>query len=86
MTLKLNQNSGLAFRNTRGLERSEKAPQWKGEIDFEGRKIEVAIWERTSKSNQKMLCFNVQDAVAAELKRTEDKLAYLQNISEAEAK
>lgn len=71
--LKLNQNSGLAFKNTRGLEYSDKAPQWKGEIDFEGKRLEIAIWERTTKNKQKMLCFNVQDAVAAELERAEKK-------------
>lgn len=82
MSLELNPNSGLAFRNDRGLERSDKAPHFKGEILFEGQRIEVAIWERKTKSGKTMLSFNVQDAVAAELERTEKRLDYLRNQSE----
>ena len=84
MSLQLNPNSGLAFRNVRGLERSEKAPQFKGEILFEGRRINVSIWERQTKSGQTMLSFNVEDAVAAEIQRTEKRLNDLKNRSEGE--
>jgi len=84
MSLKLNPNSGLAFRNERGLERSEKAPHFKGEILFEGRRINVSIWERKTKSGKSMLSFNVEDAVAAEIQRTEQRLEYLRNRSEGD--
>jgi len=82
MSLELNPNSGLAFRNERGLERSEKAPHFKGEILFEGRRINVSIWERKTKSGKAMLSFNVEDAVAAEIQRTEKRLDHLRNQSE----
>lgn len=83
MSLELNPNSGLAFRNDRGLERSEKAPHFKGEILFEGKRIEVAIWERTTKSGKKMLSMNVQDPVAAELERIEKRREYLHEVANA---
>ena len=80
MSLQLNPNSGLAFQNDRG---SEKAPQFKGEILFDGKRIEVAIWERTTKSGKKMLSMNVQDPVAAELERIEKRREYLHEIANA---
>ena len=83
MSLKLNPNSGLAFRNERGLERSDKAPHFKGEILFEGKRIEVAIWERKTKSGKTMLSMNVQDSVAAELERIEKRREYLHEVANA---
>mgnify|MGYP005993940165 FL=1 len=83
MSLELNPNSGLAFRNDRGLERSEKAPHFKGEILFEGKRIEVAIWERKTKSGKTMLSMNVQDSVAAELERIEKRREYLHEVANA---
>ena len=68
MSLELNPNSGLAFR---------KAPHFKGEILFEGQRIEIAIWERKTKSGKTMLSFNVQDAVAAELERLDKRREYI---------
>lgn len=85
MALKLDNNSGLAFYNTRGLERSDKAPTFKGEISIEGKTYEIVAWERTTKTGTKMLSFKLDDAVAAEIKRTEDRLAWLRNKSEASA-
>jgi hypothetical protein len=79
MSLELNPNSGLAFSNDRGLERSSKAPQFKGEILFEGKRIEVAIWERKTKSGKTMLSMKVDDAHAAEIERAERTLDYLRN-------
>jgi uncharacterized protein (DUF736 family) len=83
MSLELNPNSGLAFRNERGLERSDKAPHFKGEILFEGKRIEVAIWERKTKSGKTMLSMNVQDSVAAELERIEKRREYLHEVANA---
>jgi len=83
MSLELNPNSGLAFRNERGLERSEKAPHFKGEILFEGKRIEVAIWERKTKSGKTMLSMNVQDSVAAELERIDRRREYLHEVANA---
>lgn len=83
MSLKLNPNSGLAFINDRGLEKSDKAPTYKGEILFEGRKLEIAVWERKTKSGKAMLSFNVQDAVAAELERIEKRREYLHEVANA---
>ena len=79
MALKLNPNSGIAFRNDRGLERSEKAPQFKGEAMFEGTRIEIAVWERKTKNGATMLCFNLQDALASQLERLEKRKEYLEN-------
>ena len=83
MSLELNPNSCLAFRNERGLERSDKAPHFKGEILFEGKRIEVAIWERKTKSGKTMLSMNVQDSVAAELERIEKRREYLHEVANA---
>ena len=83
MALKLNPNSGIAFRNDRGLERSEKAPQFKGEAMFEGKRIEIAVWERKTKNGATMLCFNLQDAVASQLERLEKRKEYLEEIVNA---
>lgn len=83
MSLQLNPNSGLAFRNDRGLERSDKAPHFKGEILFEGQRIEIAIWERKTKSGKTMLSFNVQDAVASELERLDKRREYLHEVANA---
>ena len=83
MSLKLNPNSGLAVLNEKGLERSEKAPKFKGEIEFEGRRIEVAVWERKTSNGKTMLCFNVADAVDAELDRVETRREYLHNVKNA---
>jgi len=83
MSLELNPNSGLAFRNDRGLERSDKAPQFKGEILFEGKRIEVAIWERKTKSGTTMLSMKVDDKHAAEIERAERRLDYLHNVANA---
>jgi uncharacterized protein (DUF736 family) len=84
MSLQLNPNSGLAFRNIRGLERSDKAPHFKGELLYKGERIEIAIWERQTKSGQTMLSMNLDDAVAAEIERVERRLNDLRNRSEGE--
>ena len=83
MSLELNPNSGLAFRNERGLERSEKAPTFKGEALYKGERIEIAIWERTTRSGKTMLSMNLQDAVAAELDRIEKRREYLHEVVNA---
>jgi len=83
MSLQLNPNSGLAFRNDRGLERSDKAPQFKGEIEFEGKRIEVAIWERKTKSGKTMLSMKVDDKHAAELERLDRRRKYLHDVVNA---
>jgi len=79
MALTLDSNNGLAFYNSRGLERSDKAPTFKGEIDIEGKRYEAVIWERTTKTGTKMLCIKVEDAVAAQIERAEQRLDYLRN-------
>lgn len=83
MSLELNPNSGLAFRNERGLERSEKAPTFKGKALYKGELIEIAIWERTTRSGKTMLSMNLQDAVAAELERIEKRREYLHEVANA---
>lgn len=83
MSLQLNPNSGLAFRNERGLERSDKAPHFKGEIEFEGKRIEVAIWERQTKSGKTMLSMKVDDKHAAELERLDRRREYLHDVVNA---
>jgi len=79
--LNLNNNSGLAFSNDRAT--SDKAPQFKGEILIDGKRVEVAVWERTTKAGKKMLCFSVEDVVAKELQRHESMMEKLANKSEA---
>ena len=52
-------------------------------ILFEGKRIEVAIWERKTKSGKTMLSMNVQDSVAAELERIEKRREYLHEVANA---
>ena len=84
MNLTLDNNCGLAFVNDRGLQRNEKAPTYKGEIEIEGTRYAASIWETTTKTGKKMLSIRVEDAVAAELQRIEKRREYLQNKSEVE--
>ena len=44
MSLELNPNSGLAFRNDRGLERSDKAPQFKGKSKKKKQEMAIAAY------------------------------------------
>jgi len=85
MALNIENNQGIAFYNTNGLMRNEKSPTFKGEIMLEGRRIEVAIWERQTKSGTKMLTMRVEDANAAQIERAERRLEYLRNKSESAA-
>lgn len=84
MALNIENNQGLAFYNTKGLQRNEKAPTFKGEIMFEGRRLEVVVWERQTKNGSKMLSMAVEDANAAQIQRAERTLEYLRNKSEGE--
>jgi len=85
MALNIENNQGIAFYNTNGLMRNEKSPTFKGEIMLEGRRVEVAIWERQTKSGTKMLTMRVEDANAAQIERAERRLEYLRNKSESAA-
>jgi hypothetical protein len=84
MALNIENNQGLAFHNTKGLMRNEKAPTFKGEIMFEGRRLEVVVWERQTKTGNKMLSMAVEDAHAAQIERAERTLNYLRNKSEGD--
>lgn len=84
MNLTLDNNCGLAFLNDKGLDRNEKAPTFKGEIEIEGTRYTASIWEKTTKTGKKMLSIRVEDAVAAELERIEKRMEYLRNKSEVE--
>jgi len=84
MALNIENNQGLAFYNTKGLMRNEKAPTFKGEIMLEGKRVKVAIWERQTKSGAKMLSMAVEDAHAAEIAEAERRLEWLRNKSEGE--
>ena len=79
MSLQLNPNSGLAFRNRN---HSGKAPHFKGEILIEGKRIELAMWENVGRDGETYYGIKVQDAVAAEIERAEKRLEYLRNQSE----
>lgn len=83
MNLELDNNCGLAFLNDRGLQRNDKAPTYKGEIEIEGTRYAASIWETKTKSGKKMLSIRVEDAVAAELERIEKRAEALRNRSEA---
>ena len=82
MALNIENGKGLAFYNDKGLDRNEKAPTFTGEIMLEGKRIEVAIWERRTKAGKKMLSMMVEDANSAQIERAERKLEYLRNKSE----
>lgn len=84
MDLTLDNNCGLAFLNDRGLQRNEKAPTYKGEIQIEGTRYTASLWETTTKSGTKMLSIRVEDKVASELERIEKRMEYLRNKSEVE--
>jgi hypothetical protein len=79
MALTLDTNNGLAFYNSTGLERSDKAPTFKGEIDIEGKRYEVVVWLGKTKKGTQMVSMKVEDAVAAQIERAERRLDYLRN-------
>ena len=79
MALRLDTNNGLAFYNSTGLERSDKAPTFKGEIDIEGKRYEAAVWLGKTKTGNQMISIKGEDAIAAQIERAEKRLDYLRN-------
>ena len=55
---KQQENTGTAFRNDK--KGNDKAPDWKGTVNVNGVELELAIWERTSKTGKEMLSAKVQ--------------------------
>lgn len=54
-----NTNSGALFANAD--KRSEKAPDYTGTMNFEGKEVRLAGWIRESKTGKKFLSIKVDD-------------------------
>lgn len=50
--MELKNNQGVAFANKKT---KDSQPDFKGEINIEGKNIQIAIWNRTAKSGNKYL-------------------------------
>jgi len=59
MTQYDNTNSGVLFRETD--KKSEKAPDYKGKLNVNGKELEIAGWLRESKNGNKFLSLKVQE-------------------------
>ena len=71
----------------RGFDRNDKAPKYKQsgfKIEGVPGTFEVAVWERTGKDGSPYLILKVEDAVTAELRNHEARMAALHNRSETE--
>ena len=55
-----NTNSGALFKNDRKTE-GDKLPDYRGELDVDGRKLEIAAWIRTSAKGTKFMSLKVQE-------------------------
>lgn len=53
-----NTNTGALFKNESG---NEKAPNYKGKINVDGKEYELAAWLRVGKSGQKFMSLKVQE-------------------------
>jgi len=53
-----NTNSGVLFKNESD---NEKAPNYKGKINVNGKDFEIAAWVRESKAGTKFLSLKVQE-------------------------
>lgn len=55
-----NKNSGALFKNDRKIE-GDKLPDYRGELDVDGRKLEIAAWIRTSAKGTKFMSLKVSE-------------------------
>lgn len=53
-----NTNAGVLFKNESD---NEKAPNYKGKINVDGKDFEIAAWVRVSKSGTRFLSLKVQE-------------------------
>ena len=51
-----NTNSGVLFTDTK---KNEKHPDFKGQLNVEGKEWEIAAWNRTSKAGKQFLSLKV---------------------------
>ena len=51
-----NTNSGVLFTNTK---KNEKHPDFKGQLNVEGKEWEIAAWNRTSKAGKQFLSLKI---------------------------
>jgi uncharacterized protein (DUF736 family) len=54
-----NTNTGAAFLRDNA---NPKAPKWSGPINVNGKDLQIAIWEKTSKSGQPFLSLKIEEA------------------------
>lgn len=60
-----NTNSGVLFKND---SQNEKAPNYKGKINVDGKEYELAAWIRESKTGTKFMSLKVQEPFKKEEK------------------
>jgi uncharacterized protein (DUF736 family) len=54
-----NTNGGVLFKNDKAT--SEKAPQYKGTLNVQGKEFEIAAWVREGKSGKKFMSLKVSE-------------------------
>lgn len=59
MPYELKMNEGIAFTNDGKT--ADKHPDFKGQINIDGRIVDVGIWERVSKKQTKYLSFRINE-------------------------
>ena len=54
----LKENQGIAFTNKKS---NTKQPDFKGELQIDGKRLNVAIWDRTSQNGNRFLSIMVEE-------------------------
>jgi uncharacterized protein (DUF736 family) len=52
------ENTGAIFKNEK---KAENHPDWKGKINFNGKDMEIALWQRTSQNGVNYLSAKVSE-------------------------
>lgn len=62
-------NTGVLFNNTN--KQSEKQPDFKGQINIEGKEFDIAAWKRTSEKGVEYLSLSVSEPYNKEKSNTD---------------
>ena len=63
--------NSILFKND--YKNNQKSPDFKGEIEIEGKKLNAAVWVRTARNNKKYLSLSIDENLTSKLKKTESK-------------
>ena len=74
-----NTNSGVLFKNE---SQNEKAPNYKGKINVDGKEYELAAWIRESKTGSKFMSLKVQEPFKKEEKPKPTKQEFMAGLDD----